>query len=118
MRAAAACRAQAAPRFFEARDRARIEVAQTFLDDLAAILVVLGAARVDVGMIEQDLLAAGFTVPLAGMGDASYRGKHGYPAVTDGHVRDWDPGSLAGIIAPGGWAGTTPSPPSWRIKYL
>ena len=47
---------------------------------------------------------AGFTVPLAGMGDASYRGKHGYPAVMDGHVRDWDPGSLAGIIAPGGWA--------------
>jgi len=47
---------------------------------------------------------AGFTVPLAGIGEKSYRGKHGYPAAVDGHVRDYDPASLAGIIAPGGWA--------------
>jgi protease I len=47
---------------------------------------------------------AGYTVPLAGMGDASYRGKHGYPAIVDGHARDFPADSLSGIIAPGGWA--------------
>jgi protease I len=47
---------------------------------------------------------AGYTVPLAGIGEKSYRGKHGYPAVVDGHVRDFDAADLAGIIAPGGWA--------------
>lgn len=47
---------------------------------------------------------AGFEVPLVGMGDASYRGKHGYPAPVDGHARDFHSTELAGIIAPGGWA--------------
>ena len=47
---------------------------------------------------------AGYSVPLAGIGDKTYRGKHGYPANVDGHVRDFDPADLAGIIAPGGWA--------------
>ncbi len=47
---------------------------------------------------------AGFSVPLAGMGDASYCGKHGYPAPVDGHVNDYAAEDLAGIIAPGGWA--------------
>jgi protease I len=47
---------------------------------------------------------AGYAVPLAGMGDASYRGKHGYPAVVDGNARDFTAGALTGIIAPGGWA--------------
>ena len=47
---------------------------------------------------------AGYAVPLAGMGDSTYRGKHGYPAPVDGHVNEYDAASLAGIIAPGGWA--------------
>lgn len=47
---------------------------------------------------------AGFDVPLVGMGDASYRGKHGYPATVDGHARDYIGAEIAGIIAPGGWA--------------
>jgi protease I len=47
---------------------------------------------------------AGFEVPLAGMGEASYTGKHGYPAKMDGHVREFVSDTLAGIIAPGGWA--------------
>ena len=33
-----------------------------------------------------------------------YRGKHGYPATMDGHIRDFPATQLAGIIAPGGWA--------------
>ena len=47
---------------------------------------------------------AGFAVPLAGIGEASYRGKHGYPAPVDGHVNDYSAADIAGIIAPGGWA--------------
>ncbi len=47
---------------------------------------------------------AGFETALAGLGEASYRGKHGYPCAVDGHVRDLDPNELAGILAPGGWA--------------
>ncbi len=47
---------------------------------------------------------AGYETRLAGMGEASYRGKHGYPCPVDGHVRDFPADSLAGILAPGGWA--------------
>jgi protease I len=47
---------------------------------------------------------AGYTTRLAGMGEASYRGKHGYPCPVDGHVRDFPADTLAGILAPGGWA--------------
>ena len=47
---------------------------------------------------------AGYDVPLVGIGDASYRGKHGYPAPVDLQIEDVDPGTLVGIIAPGGWA--------------
>lgn len=47
---------------------------------------------------------AGFDVKLAGIGEATYRGKHGYPCTVDGHVREFSARDLAGIIAPGGWA--------------
>jgi protease I len=47
---------------------------------------------------------AGYQTPLAGIGEPAYRGKHGYPCPVDGHVRDYDPSTLAGILAPGGWA--------------
>jgi protease I len=47
---------------------------------------------------------AGYEVPLVGMGEPSYRGKHGYPAPVDGHARDFHATEVAGIIAPGGWA--------------
>lgn len=47
---------------------------------------------------------AGFEVKLAGLGEHAYRGKHGYPCATDGHVRDFPARELAGILAPGGWA--------------
>src|SRR5436190_11554013 len=50
------------------------------------------------------LEAAGYEVPLAGMGDPKYIGKWGYPCPVDGNVRDFMPDSLAGVIAPGGWA--------------
>ena len=47
---------------------------------------------------------AGYVTKLAGMGETSYRGKHGYPCTVDGHVRDYPADSLVGIMAPGGWA--------------
>ena len=47
---------------------------------------------------------AGYTTPLVGIGEASYSGKHGYPAKMDAHVKDLSPHELAGILAPGGWA--------------
>jgi protease I len=47
---------------------------------------------------------AGFTVRCAGLGAPGYRGKHGYPCPTDGHVRDVDATTLTGVLAPGGWA--------------
>ncbi len=47
---------------------------------------------------------AGYVVKCAGLGEKEYRGKHGYPCFTDGHVRDFAANTLAGIIAPGGWA--------------
>lgn len=47
---------------------------------------------------------AGYAVKLAGMGEAHYRGKHGYPCPVDGRVHDFPATQLAGLIAPGGWA--------------
>jgi len=47
---------------------------------------------------------AGWHAPIAGMGEKSYRGKHGYPATVDLHVSDVDPAGLAGVLVPGGWA--------------
>ena len=47
---------------------------------------------------------AGFHTILAGIGETSYRGKHGYPCKVDGHVRDYRSADLVGLLAPGGWA--------------
>ncbi len=47
---------------------------------------------------------AGWGVKLAGLGERDYRGKHGYPCRVDGVVGDFPAASLAGIVAPGGWA--------------
>lgn len=47
---------------------------------------------------------AGYAVKLAGLGEAHYSGKHGYPCAVDGRVADFPAAQLAGILAPGGWA--------------
>src|SRR5687767_13119224 len=47
---------------------------------------------------------AGYDVKLAGIGEPNYRGKYGYPCPVDGHVRDFRPDGLTGLVAPGGWA--------------
>lgn len=48
---------------------------------------------------------AGWETVLAGSGgEREYRGKHGYPCKVDVQVRDVGAETLAGILAPGGWA--------------
>ena len=47
---------------------------------------------------------AGYETRLAGIGEAAYRGKHGYPCPVDGHVRNFAADDLVGLLAPGGWA--------------
>ena len=47
---------------------------------------------------------AGWDAPLVGMGDATYRGKHGYPCTVDVQAKEVHAATLAGILAPGGWA--------------
>jgi protease I len=47
---------------------------------------------------------AGHRAPVAGIGEKSYRGKHGYPANVDGSIADFPADKLDGIVVPGGWA--------------
>lgn len=50
------------------------------------------------------LREAGFEPVLAGSSaGATYRGKHGYPCVSDVALRDVDAAAFAGIVVPGGW---------------
>jgi protease I len=75
-------------------------------NETSTILILVGPEYEDleVWYPKLRLEEAGYDVKLAGMGEPSYRGKHGYPATMDGHVRDFPAASLAGILAPGGWA--------------
>jgi protease I len=50
------------------------------------------------------LEAAGYRVPVAGLGEPKYTGKHGYPCPVDGNAADFKAADLAGVFAPGGWA--------------
>ena len=50
------------------------------------------------------LEAAGYSVPIAGLGDVQYHGKHGYPCPVDGHTTQFRAADLTGVFAPGGWA--------------
>lgn len=50
------------------------------------------------------LEAAGYAAPLVGAKGATFTGKHGYPAPVELAINEIDAASLAGIMAPGGWA--------------
>jgi protease I len=71
-----------------------------------AVLILVGPDYEDleVWYPKYRLEAAGYKAPLAGIGEPTYRGKHGYPCPVDGHVSDFVSATLAGILAPGGWA--------------
>ncbi len=47
---------------------------------------------------------AGYSAPLVGIGDDSYRGKWGYPAKVDIQISDLSTDTVVGVLAPGGWA--------------
>lgn len=71
-----------------------------------SVLILVGPdyEEMEVWYPKYRLEAAGYSAPLAGIGEKSYRGKHGYPCQVDGHVRDFKADTLAGVFAPGGWA--------------
>lgn len=69
-----------------------------------AILVGPDYEDLEVWYPKLRLEEAGYDTPLVGMGDKKYMGKWGYPAPVDMQVDDVDASSLAGVVAPGGWA--------------
>ena len=50
------------------------------------------------------LEAAGFHAPLVGIEGQTFKGKYGYPAPVELSIASVDPATLAGVLAPGGWA--------------
>ncbi len=69
-----------------------------------AILVAADYEDLEVWYPKLRLEEAGYETPLIGLGERTYSGKWGYPAVMDRHVADVDPATLCGVLAPGGWA--------------
>ncbi len=70
------------------------------------VLILVGPEyeEMEVWYPKYRLEAAGYSTPLAGIGEKSYRGKYGYPCPVDGQVGDFRADSLTGVLAPGGWA--------------
>ena len=70
------------------------------------VLILVGPEyeEMEVWYPKYRLEAAGYATPLAGIGEKSYRGKYGYPCPVDGQIADFKADTLAGVIAPGGWA--------------
>lgn len=46
----------------------------------------------------------GFNVRLAGIGDANYKGKYGYPVTVHCDVKDIKSNDIDCVVVPGGWA--------------
>jgi protease I len=70
------------------------------------VLILVGPEyeEMEVWYPKYRLEAAGYSAPLAGIGEKTYRGKFGYPCPVDGHVGDFMADTLAGVFVPGGWA--------------
>jgi protease I len=69
-----------------------------------AILVGPEYEELEVWYPKYRLEAAGFDAPLVGIEGQTFKGKYGYPALVDVSPHSIDPASLAGVVAPGGWA--------------
>jgi protease I len=69
-----------------------------------AILVGPDYEDLEVWYPKLRLEAAGFEAPLVGAKGHTFTGKHGYPAPVELAIESVDAASLAGILAPGGWA--------------
>lgn len=71
---------------------------------IVAILVGPDYEDLEVWYPKLRLEAAGYQAPLVGAEGVTYRGKHGYPAPTERPLAGIDHATLAGVLAPGGWA--------------
>lgn len=71
---------------------------------IVAVLVGPDYEDLEVWYPKLRLEAAGFDAPLVGTGGQRFVGKHGYPAPVERDVTSVDAASLAGVLAPGGWA--------------
>lgn len=69
-----------------------------------AILVGPDYEDLEVWYPKLRLEAAGHLAPLVGTRGMTFKGKHGYPAPVDIAIDDLDTATLAGVLAPGGWA--------------
>jgi protease I len=69
-----------------------------------AILVGPDYEELEVWYPKYRLEAAGFEVPLVGTEGQTFKGKYGYPAPVELSLGAVDPATLAGVLAPGGWA--------------
>ena len=69
-----------------------------------AILVGPDYEELEVWYPKYRLEAAGFDAPLVGVEGQTFKGKYGYPAPVDLSPAALDPATLAGVLAPGGWA--------------
>ncbi len=69
-----------------------------------AILVGPDYEELEVWYPKYRLEAAGFDAPLVGVAGSTFTGKYGYPAPVDIATASIDPATLAGVVAPGGWA--------------
>jgi protease I len=69
-----------------------------------AILVGPDYEDLEVWYPKLRLEAAGFHAPLVGPKGQTFKGKHGYPAPVDLALDEVDAMTVAGVLAPGGWA--------------
>lgn len=69
-----------------------------------AILVGPDYEDLEVWYPKLRLEAAGIEAPLVGAPGQTFKGKHGYPAPVELAIGEVDPATLAGVLAPGGWA--------------
>lgn len=69
-----------------------------------AILVGPDYEDLEVWYPKLRLEAAGFDAPLVGTAGTTFKGKHGYPALVERSLAEVDAATLAGVLAPGGWA--------------
>jgi protease I len=71
---------------------------------LVGVLVENDYQDMEVWVPVYRLREAGYRVDLIGPRAGEYLSKHGYPAEATGVASAVDPGDLAGIVIPGGWA--------------
>jgi protease I len=70
------------------------------------VLILLGPSFEDSEVIYPyyRFQEAGAKVTIAGLGERTYKGKHGYPMDVDGNVEQFESQQWDAVIIPGGWA--------------